>query len=137
MRMRAHRNFPGGWRYWVLKGGARDFYICASAKPHEERAALCVFDSEERARRHLYRLGEARMFLDTLERYGKNLPAWMRDEPLSPEVGEVSADELGSILANTGVAYVTVNPPLGEGKTLELSPSCSFIAAEGTKTCGK
>lgn len=77
------------------------------------------------------------MFLDTLERYGKSLPAWMRDESLSPEACEVSSDELGSILANTGVAYVAMNPPLGEGETLELLPSCSFIVAERSKTCGK
>lgn len=135
--MRAHRNVSGGRGYWVLKGRVRDFYICASARPHEKRAALCVFDSGEAAGRHLCRLGEARMFLDTLERYGKSLPAWMRDESLSPEAREVSAEELGSILANTGVAYVAMNPPLGEGKTLELLPSCNFIVAEGSKTCGK
>lgn len=74
------------------------------------------------------------MFLDTLERYGKNLPAWTREEPLSPEVREVSADELGDILRNTGVAYVAINPPLGSGETFELLPSCDFIVAEGTKT---
>lgn len=132
--MRAHRNFLRSRRYWVLKGDRRDFYICASAGPHERRVALCAFDSEEGASRHLHRLGEARMFLDTLERYGKNLPAWMRDETLSPEVREVSPDELGAILESTGVAYVTINPPLGPGETLELLPSCNFIVAEGTKT---
>lgn len=73
------------------------------------------------------------MFLDTLERYGKNLPAWMRDETLSPKCVEVSADELGEILANAAIAYVAVNPPLGAGGTLELLPSRNFIVSKGAE----
>lgn len=129
--MRPRKNLLRGRSHWVLEGEARKFYVCASVEPHERRVALCVFDGEEEARRHLASLGEARMFLDTLERYGKNLPAWMRDEPFSPGPREVSADELAGILAETGISYVTLNPPSGETRTLELVPSRHFLVSQG------
>lgn len=117
-------------RYWVLKGAERDFYICAVAGRRDWRAALCVFDSRAAAEEHLSSLGEARMFLDTLERYGARVPFWMRREPLLPEVHEVSTRELRRISRSIGVEYVALDPPPAEERveTLKLLPSSSFAA---------
>jgi hypothetical protein len=128
---------PGGRdrSYWVLKGAERDFYICATAGPRDWRAALCVFDSKEAAEAHLASLGEAQMFLDTLEHYGAYIPYWMRREPLLPEVREVPATELRRVLCCIGVRYATLNPPpAGERtETLKLLPAESFPGGAG---CG-
>lgn len=51
--------------YWVLQGRKRDFFVCA--RFDNEHMALCVFDSEVGAERHLRGLSEPQMFLDTLE----------------------------------------------------------------------
>lgn len=117
-------------RYWVLGGAERAFYICAVAGRRDWRTALCVFDSRAAAEEHLAGLGEARMFLDTLERYGAHIQYWMRREPLLPEVREVSTRELRRILRSIGVEYVTLNPPPAEERveTLDLLPSSSFAA---------
>lgn len=113
-------------RYWVLTGVKRDFYICATAGRRDWRTALCVFDSRTAAEEHLRSLGEAQVFLDTLERYGASIPEWMRRDPLLPEVHEVPARELHQVLWSIGVEYVTLNPPPA-GERVE---ALEFLSAE-------
>jgi hypothetical protein len=115
-------------KYWVLKGCGRDFFVCAT--PYEEYMALCVFDSEIAAERHLRGLSESQMFLDTLEWYGASVPSWVRRESLLPRVCEVSRRELWEIIETLHSVYVVVNPPLAWRKveTLELRPSQCFRA---------
>jgi hypothetical protein len=112
----------------VLKGAERDFYICATAGPRDWRTALCLFDTREAAEAHLESLGEAQMFLDTLEHYGAHIPYWMRQEPLLPGVREVPATELRRVLESIGVRYATLNPPPAGERTeaLRLLPAGSF-----------
>lgn len=131
---------PGGRgrRYWVLKGAERDFYICAMAGPRDWRAALCVFDSRAAAEAHLESLGEAQVFLDTLERYGAHIPYWMRREPLLPEVREVPYTEVRRVLESIGVRYATLNPPPAGERTeaLKLLPAESFPGSAGPGASG-
>lgn len=115
-------------RYWVLEGTKRDFYICATAGRRDWRTALCVFDSRAAAEGHLASLGEARIFLDTLERYGASIPDWMRREPTLPEVKEVPRRDLRRVLESIGVEYATLNPPPAGDRVedLELLPAEAF-----------
>lgn len=114
--------------YWMLKGCKRDFFVCAT--PDEEHMALCVFDSEIAAERHLRSLSEPQMFLDTLEWYGASAPSWVRRESLLPRVCEVSRRELWEIIEALHFGYVIINPPPAwrRGETLELRPSRMFRA---------
>lgn len=112
----------------MLKGAKRDFYICATAGRCDWCTALCVFDSRAAAEEHLRSLGEAQMFLDTLERYGASMPDWMRRDPLLPEVHEVPAWDVHQVLWSIGVEYATLNPPpAGERvEALEFLPAGAF-----------
>jgi hypothetical protein len=112
---------------WVLKSERRDFFLCASGV--DPRAALCLFDSREAAEEHLVNLSEPKMYLDTLERYGTDLPDWMSEEPLSPAPTEVSTEDLKGILAATGVEYVALAKE-GDPQVLEVLPAGEFLAGE-------
>ncbi len=116
-------------RYWVLKGRGGDFFICASFGG-KVRTALCAFDSEEAAAKHLRGLTEPQMFFDTLERYGPSFPSCLRDGALLPRVREVSRRGLREAIEATGAGYVALNPPrLGERiETVELLLAEGFRA---------
>ncbi len=114
-------------RRWVLKSEARNFFLCAAGE--DPRAALCVFASEDEAKDHLENLSEPKMYLDTLERYGTEMPDWMNESDLLPEPREVSNEDLRSILDATGIEYVAMaseeNPD-----TLEVIPAEEFLEEE-------
>ncbi len=114
--------------YWVLKGREREFFVCAT--PDDEHMALCVFDSEIAAERHLRSLSEPQMFLDTLEWYGASVPSWVHRESLLPRVCEVSRRELWEVIEALRLGYVAINPPYAWRKVeiLELRPSRIFRA---------
>lgn len=112
---------------WVLKSGARNYFLCAAGP--NPRAALCVFGSEEEAEDHLENLTESKMYLDTLERYGTEMPEWMSEDTLMPEPREVSHEDIRSILAATGIEYVAM---ASEEKpdVLEVIPAEEFLESE-------
>ncbi len=114
-------------RRWVLKSERRDFFLCAAGD--DPRAALCVFVSKEEAEDHLENLSEPKMYLDTLERYGAEMPDWMNEGPLLPEPREVSYDDLRNILAATGIRYVAVVSE-EEPETMEVFPAEEFLSEE-------
>lgn len=114
-------------RRWVLKSERRDFFLCASGE--DPQAALCVFDSREAAEEHLANLSEPKMYLDSLERYGTDLPDWMGEEPLLPRPREVSAGDLREILAATGIEYVALASK-DEPQALEVLPAEEFLEEE-------
>lgn len=93
-------------RRWVLKSEARNYFLCASGE--DPRAALCVFPSRESAEEHLESLSEPKMFLDSLERHGTEMPDWMHDETLMPEPCEISEEDLRNILEATDIEYVAL-----------------------------
>ncbi len=112
---------------WVLKSEARNFFLCAAGE--DPRAALCVFGSREEAEDHIGNLTESKMYLDTLERYGTEMPDWMAEDTLMPEPREVSADDIRRILDATGIEYVAMaseeNPD-----TLEAIHAEEFLEEE-------
>jgi hypothetical protein len=115
-------------RRWVLKSERRDFFLCASGG-EDPRAALCVFDSRKAAEEHLQDLSEPKMYLDTLERHGTEMPDWMSEEPLTPAPTEVSTEDLKGILAATGVEYVALAAG-DEPQALEVIPAEEFLEGE-------
>lgn len=119
----------GNTRRWVLKSERRDFFLCASGG-EDPRAALCLFDSKEAAEAHLHGLSEPKVYLDTLERYGPQIPDWMNEEVLMPTPTEVSTGDLKDILAATGVEYVALAREEAPG-SLEVVPAGEFLEREG------
>ncbi len=105
-----HAPRVSGESFWVLRGTGREFYVCATITARGV-AALCVFESEEGARRHLDGLTEFQMFLDTLDHHGSRLPQWAREESLMPQLVEVGRAEAARISRSIGVGYVALNPP--------------------------
>jgi len=114
-------------RRWVLKSEWRNYFLCASGE--DPTAALCVFGSKEGAEEHLENLSEPKVFLDSLERYGTEMPDWMGEEALIPVPREVSDEDLKSILAATGIGYVALASEDGTG-TLEVIPAGEFLEEE-------
>ncbi|CAN5429982.1 MAG: hypothetical protein M3494_11150 [Actinomycetota bacterium] len=112
---------------WVLKSEARNFFLCAAGK--DPRAALCVFGSREKAEDHIGNLTESKMYLDTLERYGTEMPDWMAEDTLMPEPREASPDDIRSILAATGIEYVAMASE-EEPDTLEVIHAGEFLEGE-------
>ncbi|MBA2691049.1 MAG: hypothetical protein H0U65_00960 [Rubrobacter sp.] len=110
-------------RRWVLKSEARNFFLCAAGE--DPRAALWVFGSKDAAEDHLENLTEPKMYLDTLERYGTEMPAWMNEDPLLPEPREVSSEDLRNILDATGIRYVAMSSE-DEPDTLEVFSAEEF-----------
>lgn len=122
------RSNPERSGFWVLKGPARDFYVCATVRASGP-AALCAFDRREAADRHLAGLTEFQMFLDTFDQHGADLPSWVHDESLLPRAREVSRRELAEIAHGIGVGYVALNPPAAGTRieALEVLPAESFV----------
>lgn len=96
--------------YWVLKGVTREFYVCTTAGPSDWRTALCVFDSAATAVEYLRSLGGARAFVEIMQRYGMQIPAWMRREPQLPEAHEATVPELRRVAEGLGMDHITLNP---------------------------
>lgn len=114
-------------RRWVLKTESRSFFLCAAGE--DPRAALCVFESREAAEEHLENLTEPKMYLDTLERYGTEMPGWMNEASLLPEPREVSNEDIKSILDATGIMYVAVSSE-EHPEALEVLPAEEFLEDE-------
>ncbi|MGH3089194.1 MAG: hypothetical protein ACRDSJ_18000 [Rubrobacteraceae bacterium] len=114
-------------RRWVLESGARNHFLCAAGE--DPRAALCVFGSKAEAEDHLENLTEPKMYLDTLERYGTEMPEWMNESPLLPEPREVSSEDIRNILGATGVEYVAMRSGK-ESDTLEVFSAEEFLEGE-------
>lgn len=111
--MREHRREESGRHrsYWVLKGATRDFYVCTTSGLGEPRAALCIFDSETRAGDYLRSLGAARTFLETMRRYGMQVPRWMLHDPQLPVTRETTVPGIRRVVEGIGVECVAFNPP--------------------------
>ncbi len=120
--------------FWVLRGTGREFYVCATITARGV-AALCVFESEEGARRHLDGLTEFQMFLDTLDHHGSRLPSWVREESLMPQMVEVDRGEAARISRSIGVGYVALNPPAAGAKVEKIEViSAGVFAANAAKS---
>ncbi len=127
---RSKRRAPldgGAKSLWVLKGADRDFYVCATVNTRGV-AALCAFDSEEGAKRHLDTLTEFQMFLDTLDHHGPGLPSWVNEEAFAPRTVEVGRSEVAGICRGIGVAFVAMNPPAAglSIRAIEVIPAGRF-----------
>jgi len=122
----AQRDAP---RRWLLKSERRNFFLCASGG-EDPRAALCVFDSKEAAEEHASGLSEPGMYLDTLERYGTEIPEWMEEETgLLPEPCEVTPEQVGEVLEASGVEYVAFGGE-GEPGAMEVLTAEEFLRRE-------
>ena len=78
---------------------------------------------------HIGNLTESKMYLDTLERYGTEMPDWMAEDTLMPEPREASPDDIRSILAATGIEYVAMASE-EEPDTLEVIHAGEFLEGE-------
>lgn len=122
-----------GESFWVLRGTGREFYVCATITARGV-AALCVFESEEKAGRHLDGLSEFQMFLDTLDHHGARLPSWVREESLMPRMVAVDRVEAARISRSIGVGYVALDPPAAGAKVERIEViSAGVFAANAAK----
>ena len=95
----------------MLKGATREFYVCTTAGPRDWRTALCIFYSRAKAGEYLRSLDGPRAFVETMRRYGMQVPGWMLRGPQLPEAHETTVPELRRVAEGIGVEHVTINPP--------------------------
>jgi hypothetical protein len=113
------RRSPAG--YWVLKGAAREFYVCAAAG-RDPRVALCLFGNRFKAEEHLRSLGVPGAFLETLERYGASMPGWMCREPEQPGACWLPVEELLGVVRGLELGHVVLDPPPAGARSESFEP---------------